>query len=182
MFRAVAGKLLRLEGWSDLKYKAGYHLGRIRRRHLTPRGRHHYLHYRRRRLAWRRKQPLDYPNVIHLELTSRCNARCAMCPHRYLTRTKTDTTFELVREVILDWPPGGIDRANLFFFGESLLYKHLPEVVALVKQRQPRCFAYITTNGQLLTPELTAELWRAGLDGLAVSYQGDEVSLHEQIM
>ncbi len=148
MFGAIAGKLLRLDGWSDLKYKAGYHLGRIRRRHLTPRGRYHYLHYRRRRLAWRHKQPLDYPNIIHFELTSRCNARCAMC----LTTTSPAPNRHVLRAGAGGDPglaAGGIDRASLFSFGESLLNKHLPEVVALVKQRQPRCFAYITTNALL---------------------------------
>jgi organic radical activating enzyme len=182
VFRAIAGKFRRLEGWSDLAYKVGYHYFRLRRRYLTPWGRFHWLQYRRRRLAWRAKTPLDYPNVVHLELTARCNARCTMCPHSRLTRPKTDMSWELVREVILDWPPGGIDRAFLFFFGEPLLYRRLPEVVALVKERQPRAFTFITTNGQLLVPELTTELWRAGLDGLAVSYQGDEAPLHEQIM
>jgi len=120
--------------------------------------------------------------MLSLDITNTCNARCAMCPHRRLTRPKTDMSWELVREVILDWPPGGIDRADLFFFGEPLLYPRLPEVVALVKERQPRSFTFITTNGQLLVPELARELWRAGLDGLAVSYQGDEAPLHEQIM
>jgi len=107
MFRALVGKLRRLTSWSDLAYKAGYHYGRLRRRFLTPRGRFHWLHFRRRSLARRRRIPLDYPGVVHLELTNRCNARCVMCPHHRLTRPKTDMPWGLAREVVLDWPPAG---------------------------------------------------------------------------
>ncbi|MBD3372343.1 MAG: radical SAM protein, partial [Candidatus Coatesbacteria bacterium] len=128
------------------------------------------------------KRPLDYPNVVHLELSSRCNANCKMCPHHRLSRPRRDMPTETARRVILDWPPGDIDRASLFFFGEPLLQPDLVELVVLLGERQPRAMIYLTTNGQLLTPELSAELWRAGLNALAVSYQGDDPGLHEQLM
>ncbi|MBD3372019.1 MAG: hypothetical protein GF403_04800, partial [Candidatus Coatesbacteria bacterium] len=94
-------KLRRLEGWGDLRSKALHHWRIFRRRFLNPRGRFHYLQYRRRVRAWRAKRPLDYPNVVHLELSSRCNANCKMCPHHRLSRPRRDMPTETARRVIL---------------------------------------------------------------------------------
>jgi radical SAM protein with 4Fe4S-binding SPASM domain len=178
---SIFAKLRRLRGYSDFNEKLSYHYKRKRTRFLTKRGRYSYRHYLARRSAYRHKRPLSYPSTVHLELTSHCNARCQMCPHHAIQR-KGNMSWEMAEAVVKDWPVGKIDRASLFYFGEPLLYKRLPDIVALIKQHNPQAMTFITTNGQLLKPELAEELWKVGLDSMAVSYQGDEEEIHEQIM
>lgn len=56
--------------------------------------------------------------------------------------------------------------------GEPLLYPHLDSFIAHFKNRYPKGFCGVVTNGTLITPEKARILKGAGLDQLTVSLDG----------
>lgn len=105
------------------------------------------------------------PWAAHLYVTERCNLDCHYCneydntlPHP----TVADLTawMEKIREL-------GVLRLGLQG-GEPLLHPQIVDIVATAHELGFRPLS-MSTNGFLLTPELVAELDRAGLGSLHVS-------------
>ena len=66
-----------------------------------------------------------------LELTSRCNLRCGMCPMDVLTRPFEDAPFDMVEDVARQMRELRLPMKYLHEMGEPLLYKRLPEAIDL---------------------------------------------------
>ncbi|TFG38580.1 MAG: hypothetical protein E4H44_03695, partial [Candidatus Aminicenantes bacterium] len=68
---------------------------------------------------------------IGVELTSRCNLRCGMCPMGNLGRPEDDMPWWLVQKVAMDFRANGIRARWLHEMGEPLLYPRLAEAIDL---------------------------------------------------
>jgi radical SAM protein with 4Fe4S-binding SPASM domain len=106
----------------------------------------------------------------NFEVTNACNLDCTICPvNRSMRRPKRRqdlATFER----FLDANPG-LEFVLLFQWGEPLLVKHLPLMVAAARRRGVKTM--ITTNGTLLDEEWCRRLLDAGLNRLTLSVDGD---------
>lgn len=111
---------------------------------------------------------------LQIQTTSRCNARCVMCPWtETATRLPQGAMDEPVFRRILEQLPGrGVERTGLFLMNEPLLDSRLEVWVALLKETVPGTAALIFTNGLLLTADRAESLARAGLDEVNVSVVG----------
>lgn len=106
--------------------------------------------------------------ISFVELTSRCNLRCNMCPHPSLKRPQADMEWDLYTHIIDEIAGLGAWYVGLNRFGESLLYPRLAEAIRYAKSRGIERVLLIT-NGTLVTPEKTAELLESGLDSISFS-------------
>ncbi|GAG53927.1 unnamed protein product, partial [marine sediment metagenome] len=140
-----------------------------------------YLYYR-----WKWE---NYPKIgfiervpIHLdiELTTRCNYDCIMCPRTYLNLENIDLPFETVMEVIDEFMDKGGSSIKFVYLGEATLYKYLVDVILYAKQRGI-IETILATNGSLLTEELSANLIKAGLDWLTFSIDSCKPEIYKQI-
>ncbi len=115
---------------------------------------------------------------IQIEVTSRCTARCIMCPRTRLDHWRDgDLDIETFRRLT---PAFRLARhVHLQGWGEPLLHPDLNEMIRLVKAASAK--AGITTNGQLLSRERTRQLLELGLDLIAVSIAGADRKSHESI-
>jgi hypothetical protein len=68
---------------------------------------------------------------VAVELTSRCNLRCAMCPMADLQRPLTDMPWDLVERVAADLAANGVKVSWLHEMGEPLLYPRLGDAIEL---------------------------------------------------
>jgi len=68
---------------------------------------------------------------IGVELTSRCNLRCGMCPMGNLGRPEDDMPWWLVEKVAADFQENGLRARWLHEMGEPLLYPRLTEAIEL---------------------------------------------------
>lgn len=94
------------------------------------------------------RQILDISTAkVSVELTSKCNLRCNMCPMSNLQRPKTHMPWWLVEKVAADFGDNGVRVRWLHEMGEPLLYPQLAEAVDLF----PGCS--VSTNSMLLTAE-----------------------------
>ena len=105
-----------------------------------------------------------FPRTLRLEISSHCNRRCAYCPNsfapnpvRFISDDVLDAFLKRIREINY---PGAVD---FIFFNEPLLHTGLPSIVRQVKLAAPRCHPVVSTNGDLLTPELVFELVEEGV-------------------
>jgi MoaA/NifB/PqqE/SkfB family radical SAM enzyme len=131
-------------------------------------------------LRWLRiREPERAFEAFQLEVTSRCNLKCVMCPVTVLAehwpgRDMDWATFERAAQAFA--------RAKWVYlqgWGEPLLHRRLVEMVERAKGAG--CRVGFTTNGTRLTPEAGARLIGAGLDLLAVSIAGASAATHEAI-
>ena len=94
---------------------------------------------------------------VAVELTSRCNMRCPMCPMENLRRPEMDMPWELVERVAAQFAEHGIRVRWLHEMGEPLLYPRLAEAIGLF----PGCS--VSTNAMLLDEARGRELLATSL-------------------
>lgn len=94
---------------------------------------------------------------VAVELTNRCNLRCAMCPMNRLGRPDADMPWSLVEKVAADFNDNGITVSWLHEMGDPLLYPRIAEAV----DQFPGCS--LSTNAMLLDEEFGKALVASSL-------------------
>ncbi|MHB0971998.1 MAG: radical SAM/SPASM domain-containing protein [Thermoanaerobaculia bacterium] len=89
---------------------------------------------------------------VGLELTSKCNLRCGMCPLPVLRRPYEDMDWPLVEKAEREIHGLGLQLKWLHEMGEPLLYRQIDDAIRLFPE------ASLSTNGLLLTKEMGARL------------------------
>jgi MoaA/NifB/PqqE/SkfB family radical SAM enzyme len=121
-------------------------------------------------------RPFD---ALQVEVSSRCNLKCVMCPgsvlaHGWPRHDMEWETFEALSTAF--------ERATWVYlqgWGEPLLQPRIFDMVARAKGAG--CNVGFTTNGTLLTKATSERLLEAGLDLLCVSIAGGTAATHESI-
>lgn len=119
---------------------------------------------------------LELPEIYQIEVSSKCNFNCTMCPRKKFTRKDT-TPFistSLIRKMIREGDFNGSYFVELQMSGEPLLHPNLDEVVDLVKSTGVTIG--LSTNGFLINSCLSS---LAKLDYITVSL--DSITGYEKI-
>lgn len=126
---------------------------------------------------WTEVAPI--PPKIMMELTNACNHRCLFCANRRMKRPVGFMEGGVFRRVATEAVGLGVREIALYTTGESLLHPELPELVAFARQAG-FSYVYLSSNGALLTPELSRRLIEAGLHSLRISFNaGSRESYHK---
>ena len=131
-------------------------------------------------MSWPKGRCLARPfEAFQIEVTSRCNLKCVMCPvtvlaEQWAQRDLPWETFERAAEAFsrTRW-------VHLQGWGEPLLHRRFFDMAALAKSAGGR--VGFTTNGTRLTRANGARLLDVGLDLMAVSIAGACAATHEAI-
>ena len=100
----------------------------------------------------------------YIEITNRCNLRCAFCPGTSRApRIMSPAEFDLVLEKL----QGSVSYVYLHVMGEPLSHPQLAELLALAAAREMK--VCITTNGTLLTRQTETLLAAPTLHKVSVS-------------
>lgn len=111
-----------------------------------------------------------HPDKIYLEVTTRCNLRCSMCPKfaEGSTIAEADLPLDLFRRLL-----PSLARTRMLVLnglGEPLLHPELETMIALARERMPPDGRIgFQSNGLLLSRTRAERLLRAGLDVLCLS-------------
>ena len=106
----------------------------------------------------------------NFEVTNRCNLSCTICPvNQGMKRPKAKMDLDTFAR-FLDRNPG-LEFILLFQWGEPLLVRELPEMIALAARRGIKTM--ITTNGTLLDESWCGRLLDSGLTRLTLSVDGN---------
>jgi len=117
--------------------------------------------------------------AVQIEVTSRCNIRCVMCPVTELADRWH--AKHLPWDVFLRLAPAlrRVKLVHLQGWGEPLLHPRLFDMIDVAKKAG--CMVGFTTNGTLLRPVAAERLLDLDLDLLAVSIAGATAATHAAI-
>jgi MoaA/NifB/PqqE/SkfB family radical SAM enzyme len=114
--------------------------------------------------------------AFQIEVTSRCNLHCVMCPKRALADqwTAQDLPWEAFQRIAAAFNQAR--HIHLQGWGEPLLHPRLTDMITVAKEAG--CRVGLTTNGTLLGEATSHRLIQAGLDLIAVSIAGATRETH----
>lgn len=100
------------------------------------------------------------PNLVNIEVTKRCNAKCNHCSY---WEEKSSPEISDYSDIVKAFRPVALSLSG----GEPLIRRDLHEIV---RRFRPYChYVAIVTNGTLLNEERARELFDAGVNQLSVS-------------
>jgi MoaA/NifB/PqqE/SkfB family radical SAM enzyme len=113
-----------------------------------------------------KRDELNLPECLYLEITNRCNLRCRGCiQYRGMWEPERNMSLQEIVKITDQVPE--LERAVLHGIGEPLLNKDLPAMVRHLKNKN--IIVNFNSNGVLLSEEWREELIETGLDELHVS-------------
>jgi MoaA/NifB/PqqE/SkfB family radical SAM enzyme len=112
---------------------------------------------------------------VGLELTSKCNLRCGMCPLPVLRRPYEDMAWPLVEKAEREIHGLGLKLKWLHEMGEPLLYSRIDDAICLFPE------ASLSTNGLVLTPEIGAKLLATPLKRIRICVDSVNPKVYPQL-
>jgi radical SAM protein with 4Fe4S-binding SPASM domain len=108
------------------------------------------------------------PDIVQIESTNLCNAKCVFCPRDEMHRQQGVMDMDLYRKVVDECAALGITHVRMHNYGEPFLDRRLVEKVRYAKTRGIAEVGMIS-NGSLITPDIAQGLIDAGLDAINIS-------------
>jgi len=112
---------------------------------------------------------------VGLELTSKCNLRCGMCPLPVLRRPYEDMPWPLVEKAEREIHGLGLRLKWLHEMGEPLLYARIDDAIRLFPE------ASLSTNGLVLTEEVGAKLLASPLKRIRICVDSINPQVYPQL-
>ncbi|MCD6457212.1 MAG: tungsten cofactor oxidoreductase radical SAM maturase [Thermoproteales archaeon] len=111
--------------------------------------------------------PRKGPEILFIELTTRCNLNCLMCYRNSWQEVLGDMDEKLFSKILEDAGEAGVKFIWLAGWGEPLIHPKFLEFAEMVKEKGFKLG--INTNGLLLDEDVAERLMKIGIDRLAVS-------------
>ena len=85
-------------------------------------------------------------DIINIENTNRCTAKCVICPREKFTQKLDSMDFELYKKIIDDASQYNIKTLDMCGYGEPFIDKRLAELLHYAKQKIKGVQTYISTT------------------------------------
>jgi radical SAM protein with 4Fe4S-binding SPASM domain len=108
------------------------------------------------------------PEIVQIEATNICNAKCVFCPRDDMARKQGVMPMELFRKVADECAALGITHVRMHNYGEAFVDRQLVEKIRYAKQVGIREVGLIS-NGSLITEDVARGMIEAGLDAINIS-------------
>src|SRR5512138_1992536 len=105
---------------------------------------------RRLLLAAGRDRAPRMPEIVQIESTNICNAKCVFCPRDDMHRRQGIMSVELFRKIVDECVELGITHVRMHNYGEAFIDRKLVEKVRYAKQKGISEVGMIS-NGSLIT-------------------------------
>ncbi len=123
---------------------------------------------RRLLLATGRDRAPAMPEIVQIESTNMCNAKCVFCPRDDMHRKQGIMSVELFRKIVDECVELGITHVRMHNYGEAFMDRQLVEKVRYAKERGIQEVGMIS-NGSLITETVARGMIDAGLDAINIS-------------
>lgn len=123
---------------------------------------------RRLLLATGRDRAPAMPEIVQIESTNMCNAKCVFCPRDDMHRKQGIMSVELFRKIVDECVELGITHVRMHNYGEALMDRNLVDKVRYAKERGIQEVGMIS-NGSLITEAVARGMIDAGLDAINIS-------------
>ncbi|MBF0096745.1 MAG: radical SAM protein [Magnetococcales bacterium] len=147
---------------------------------------HDYLHRGERLVPIVRSSPNfqrrpDLPSRVLLEMTSRCNLKCNMCPRQSLERPSIDMPKGLIKNCIDALDAFGLEGIWIFNLGESILHPDFPELLDYVSEKKNLGMIWLSSNGRDLHEGVAEKIIRSQVTYMNMSVNADNPETYSQI-
>jgi MoaA/NifB/PqqE/SkfB family radical SAM enzyme len=119
------------------------------------------------------------PEIVQIESTNLCNAKCVFCPRDDMHRRQGVMSMELFRKVVDECADLGITHVRVHNYGEPFLDRHLIDKVRYAKQKGIAEVGMIS-NGSLITETVARNMIEAGLDAINISVDASGKDVFER--
>ncbi len=123
---------------------------------------------RRVLLATGRDEARRLPEIVKIESTNLCNAKCVFCPRDDMERRQGIMDMALFQKVADECAALGIGHIRMHNYGEAFMDRQLVEKVRYAKRLGIPEVGLIS-NGSLLTEAAARGMVEAGLDAINIS-------------
>src|SRR5688572_24879099 len=117
--------------------------------------------------AGRERAPL-LPEIVQIESTNICNAKCTFCPRDDMHRRQGVMNFDLFRKIVDECVELGITHVRVHNYGEPFIDRRLVDKVRYAKEKGIAEVGMIS-NGSLITEDVARKMIEAGLDAINIS-------------
>ena len=108
------------------------------------------------------------PEIVQIESTNICNAKCVFCPRDEMERRQGIMDMALYTKLVDECASLGIGHVRMHNYGEPFVDRQLVEKVRYAKQKGIPQVGMIS-NGSLLTEAAARGMIEAGLDAINIS-------------
>jgi len=119
----------------------------------------------------------QYRVAVNLELTSKCNARCVMCPREAVLHPRA-MKLEILQQAVARLSPKDVFRTVIAGYGEPTTHPQFEECMQIISQAAVRMD--MVTNGQLLDQD-RLKLIDGVLDTLIISFSSTTPQIYEAV-
>jgi len=129
-----------------------------------------------RRWLTRLQKNRGWFSVVNIETFAYCNRQCEFCLNheRFPARDKGVMSEAIYCKIIDELGAMRFaGRISPHFYGEPLLDKRLPQLIAYTRRVCPWALIRVNSNGDLLTEEKLLELLASGMDRIIVTNYDD---------
>ena len=123
---------------------------------------------RRLLLATGRDRAPALPEIVQIESTNICNAKCVFCPRDEMHRKQGVMSRDLFRKIVDECAALGITHVRMHNYGEAFLDRYLTEKVRYAKEKGIKEVGMIS-NGSLITEKVARGMVEARLDAINIS-------------
>ncbi len=124
----------------------------------------------------------EYPRLVSVETTSRCNDTCPFCPYNVRARDKTHMDQSLFEKIVGDCTEFPLEAIEPFLNGEPFVDPKIMDRLELIRSRLPRTKLRLYSNGYALSPKRVDELCGLGVDHLYISLNTLNAEKYKAIM
>jgi MoaA/NifB/PqqE/SkfB family radical SAM enzyme len=108
------------------------------------------------------------PEIVQIESTNICNAKCVFCPRDDMARKQGIMDMPLFKKLVDECAELGIEHVRMHNYGEPFVDRSLVEKVRYAKQKGIPQVGMIS-NGSLITEAAARGMIEAGLDAINIS-------------
>jgi MoaA/NifB/PqqE/SkfB family radical SAM enzyme len=119
------------------------------------------------------------PDIVQIESTNICHAKCVFCPRDEMHRAQGVMSRELFRKIVDECAGLGITHVRMHNYGEAFLDRHLTEKVRYAKDKGIKEVGMIS-NGSLITEKVARAVIETGLDAINISVDAGGKDVFEQ--
>jgi MoaA/NifB/PqqE/SkfB family radical SAM enzyme len=119
------------------------------------------------------------PEIVQIESTNICNAKCVFCPRDDMERKQGVMDMALFRKVVDECVELGIHHVRMHNYGEPFVDRALVEKVRYAKQKGVPQVGMIS-NGSLITEAAARGMIEAGLDAINISVDASGKDVFER--
>lgn len=132
-----------------------------------------------------KNKSVPLPRIIHVETRSKCNGTCGFCPASTKTDTRKDILMpdNLIEKIINELSKLHYkDRLSFYNNNEPFIDKRIFEIIKLAREKLPKTYLELKSNGIVLNMDKIITIFNNGLDTLYISDYTDSDQYSDNIL